>query len=29
MAWNARQGLPVRERLLAQLRLSASEQQDF
>ena len=25
MAWNARQALPVRERLLAQLRLSASE----
>ena len=29
MAWNARQALPVRERLLAQLRLSAGEQQDF
>ncbi|WP_308922225.1 LysR substrate-binding domain-containing protein [Janthinobacterium sp. J1-1] len=29
MAWNARQALPVRERLLAQLRFSAGEQQDF
>lgn len=29
MAWNAQQALPVRERLLAHLRLSASEQQDF
>lgn len=29
MAWNARHALPVRERLLAQLRESASEQQDF
>ncbi|WP_426077857.1 LysR substrate-binding domain-containing protein [Janthinobacterium sp. PSPC3-1] len=29
VAWNARQALPVRERLLAQLRLSAGEQQDF
>lgn len=29
VAWNARQALPVRERLLAQLRQSASEQQDF
>ena len=29
VAWNARHALPVRERLLAQLRLSAGEQQDF
>ena len=29
MAWNARQALPVRERLLAQLRFSAGDQQDF
>ena len=29
MAWNARQALPVRDRLLAQLRFSAGDQQDF